>query len=338
MFYNDRDGERAGVLSLADGVWSVSEALQKFDPGTGSRRPRRRRPSRRLTPPRRPLSSRRRTPLSPRLRPRRPLPRDRRVSPAAGTRPSGGAASAPASSTAPPPPPARAADGRADHGVARRPDARRARDIHRDGGPCRRRDVGVVDRRRAGAPFATGADAGTFAPTLPTDQGLVFVVTLTVTTAAGAQPAHAADRTATPSTVPVISSVTSAETSTTRTRSGPSRPCTPTCHPAGASSGRSPVTARRSRARSRGPPVRRTRRRSGEPGLYRATLTITVDGRRASGSVDFKVEYVCGPSPLAGRRSTCAPRRRPSSRSRPTASAPTCSRSRSPRGCPGRRA
>ena len=34
----------------------------------------------------------------------------------------------------------------------------------------------------------------------------------------------------------------------------------------------------------------------GDPGLYRATITVTVDGRRASGSVDFKVEYVCGPS------------------------------------------
>ena len=34
----------------------------------------------------------------------------------------------------------------------------------------------------------------------------------------------------------------------------------------------------------------------GDVGLYRVTLTVTVDGRSASASADFKVEYVCFPS------------------------------------------
>jgi hypothetical protein len=148
----------------------------------------------------------------------------------------------------------------------------------------------------AGAPFATGAGAGSFTPTLPTDQGLAFVVTLTVTTAAGAQSAVPLTITATPSTAPVITSVTASEdvyypyTDATFTAAHSDVPAGGTLEWSITRNGtpfQGPVA---------GSPGVAFETSVGEPGLYRTTLTITVDGRRASGSVDFKVEYVCGPT------------------------------------------
>ena len=150
VFYNDRDGERAGVLSARRRAVERVRRAAEVRPGDGGAAARadavRAAARRRRAAP----SSRRRTPPSPRRRPRRPLL-------ARGRSPARRGRQAERCEPRPRRPRQRrrrpgAADGRADHGDARRPDARRAGDVHRDGGPGRRRDVGVVDRRRVRAP------------------------------------------------------------------------------------------------------------------------------------------------------------------------------------------
>ena len=292
VFYNDRDGERAGVLTLADGQWTASDALQKYDPGTGEPPP--------APTPSEPPADAAAPPLEQPAdavvapAPTSPPPAQRpAVAPAAGTRPSGGAASAPAASAAPPPVPPTVGPIAVSPAVPMlgEPATFTATASQADGATW-----AWSIAAGAGAPFATGADAGSFAPTLPTDQGLAFVVTLTVTTAAGAQSATPLTVTATPSTAPTISSVTSDQsvyypyTNASFTA----------VHSAVPPSGRIEWSLTRDGEPAAGPvlwaPDEPYTTSVGEPGLYRATLTITVDGRSASSSTDFKVEYVCGPS------------------------------------------
>lgn len=292
VFYNDRDGEEAGVLRHADGRWSVSDAVQKFDPGTGE-------------PPPAPTPSAQPAPTPPAdaapapeplvdaADPTSPPPAQRPlVAPTPGGAPRGGAAAPP---SAPPPPPVPPTVGPIVVTPAvpmlGEPATFTATASGADGATW-----AWSIAAGSAAPFATGADAGSFTVTLPTDQGLAFVVALTVTTAAGAQAAVPLTVTATPSTAPTISSVTSDQsvyypfTDATFTA----------VHSAVPATGRVEWSLTRDGAPFEGPvlvaPGEPFGTSIGDPGLYQVTVTVTVDGRSASRSAGFKVEYVCMPT------------------------------------------
>lgn len=298
VFYNDRDGEDAGVLRHADGRWSVSDAVQKFDPGTGEPPP-----APTLSDPVEPTPDAAVTPAPTSPPPDAalgpapttpPAARRQGVPPTSGAGPDGAPAPGPDATAAPPPPvlptvgpitatPAVPMLGEAVTFTATASGA--------DGATW-----AWSVAAGSGAPFATGADAGSFTVTLPTDQGLAFVVTLTVTTAAGAQAAVPLTVTATPSTAPTISSVTS-----DKSVYYPYTPASLTAvHSAVPPGGTVEWSVTRDGAPFAGPiptaPGDAFGTSLGEPGQYRATVTVTVDGRSTSGSVDFKVEYVCSPT------------------------------------------
>ncbi|GEL98979.1 hypothetical protein [Cellulomonas terrae] len=294
VFYNDRDGEEAGVLRHADGRWSVSDAVQKFDPGTGE-------------PPPAPTPSPQPAPAPPADAAPSPEPLVNEADPTSpptaqrpltppptGGTPRGGAGAQP---SAPPPPPVPVPPTVGPITVSPAvPMLGEAATFTATASGADGATWAWSVAAGSGAPVATGADAGSFTVTLPTDQGLAFVVTLTVTTAAGAQAAPPLTVTATPSTAPTISSVTSNEsvyypyTSASLTA----------VHSAVPPGGTVEWSITRDGVPFAGPvptaPGEPFGTSVGEPGLYRATVTVTVDGRSARGSVDFKVEYVCGPT------------------------------------------
>ena len=299
VFFNDRDGERAGVLRLADGQWTASDAVQKFDPGTGEPLPA---PTPAPAPPEQPADA---APPAEQVQPpdatTTPAPRSsppagrQAAPPAPGSRPTGRAgAPAPAASTTPPPPVLPTVGP-----ITVTPAVPMLGDPVTFTATASQADGATwawAIAAGAGAPFATGADAGTFTATLPSDQGLAFVVTLTVTTAAGAQSAVPLAVTATPSTAPTIASVTPDKSvyypytlaliSAEHSFVPPSGRIEWSVTNLGDGSVSGPIPWA---------PDEPYRWSGGDAGLYRVTLTTTVDGRSASRSADFKVEYVCTP-------------------------------------------
>lgn len=300
VFYNDRDGESVGVLSLADGRWRASDALQKFDPGTGepppapvpSEPPAQASPPAEGSPPAEqpPAEQPSAAPTLPPTQRSSP-PAGRQAVPPSGSRP-GGAPAASAAPSPPVPPTVGPITVMPAVPMLGEPAVFSATAGQADGATWAWSIAAA-----GGAPVAAGADAGTFTATLPMDQGIEYVVTLTVTTAAGAQAAVPLAFTATPSTAPTITSVTpdrSVYYPYTEARFSAEHSFVPP-------SGRIEWSITRADGTPEHGPVlwapdEPFRASVGDQGLYRVTLTITVDGRSASRSADFKSEYLCMPT------------------------------------------